>query len=278
MFAARLSIQVTRYPLQDSCSVYCGISESKETDLDTGLWITWYDLPATGRDEYLEWLHTTYIPDLLRRPGYLWAAHYAAVGAEARGITPYRPPRAPTDDPSVPSGGQYILVIGAENAKVFGSPIPRILHASLPETSRKMLSLRTGERMNLTAEGARVEGPEAKNYDGGMSLAPCIQIGSYNCPWQHEEDVWDWYVQGTMRGLHTLPGCVRMRKLASVAGWAKHVVIYEFISLEARNQIFVTHQNNRSPGAMAWAARTTKPLVHAPGGSSVARRIWPTCS
>jgi len=44
---------------------------------DRGLWVTWYDLPDNGRDVYLSWLHETYLPSLLKRPGYLWAAHYA---------------------------------------------------------------------------------------------------------------------------------------------------------------------------------------------------------
>lgn len=29
---------------------------------DRALWITWYDLPAEGRDAYLKWAHETYIP------------------------------------------------------------------------------------------------------------------------------------------------------------------------------------------------------------------------
>ena len=39
---------------------------------DKGLWITWYDLPADGRDAYLSWLHENYIPQILGRRGVLW--------------------------------------------------------------------------------------------------------------------------------------------------------------------------------------------------------------
>ncbi len=35
--------------------------------MDSGLWITWYDLPDQGRDDYLSWLHQTYIPAMLKR-------------------------------------------------------------------------------------------------------------------------------------------------------------------------------------------------------------------
>src|SRR5258707_1952542 len=45
---------------------------------DRGLWATWYDLPVDGRDAYLNSVHGTHLPALLKRPGYLCAAPYAA--------------------------------------------------------------------------------------------------------------------------------------------------------------------------------------------------------
>src|SRR3990170_3597383 len=135
----------------------------RERMLDRGLWITWYDLPAEGRDAYLSWLHETYIPELLKRPGYLWAAHYATV---EKGDV-----RIHTDDSSVPAGTRYLLLFGAEEADVFGKPVPSALHAELPAESRKMLAMRIGERVNIMAEAGRVEGPAARDYKGGMGLA-----------------------------------------------------------------------------------------------------------
>ena len=52
--------------------------------MDRGLWITWYDLKEGDRDTYLRWLHGDYLPQLVRRPGVLWAAHYASVEKSAR--------------------------------------------------------------------------------------------------------------------------------------------------------------------------------------------------
>src|SRR5436190_19210383 len=79
----------------------------REQPVDRALWISWYDLPVDGRDAYLSWLHETYIPRLLKRPGLLWAAHYAA----AQGAGPARQSTRPnTTDPSVPTGNNYILV------------------------------------------------------------------------------------------------------------------------------------------------------------------------
>jgi len=209
----------------------------------------------------------------LQQPGYLWAAHYAAVDRSAR-RTNARDTRNTTDDPSVPRGDRYLLLVGAENADAFGKPVPGKLHAALPAESRQMLAMRIGERMNIMAEAGRVEGPEVKNYKDGMMLAPCIQVGNYNCPWQDEAEMLAFYAEWRMPAMGRTPGCVRIRKLASVSGWAKHGVLYEFTSLEARNQHFMAHEDGH-PDMKAWGDRVTKKLVHAPGSSTLACRIWP---
>lgn len=241
--------------------------------MDHGIWITWYDLPEEGRAAYLAWTHDTYLPGLLERPGYLWAAHYAAVDKSAR-RTGARDTRNNTDDPAVPRGDRYLLLVGAECADVFGKPVPAKLHASLAAEGRNMLALRSGERMNIMAEAGRVEGPEAKGYPDGMLPAPCIQVGNYNTPWQDEAEMLAFYAEWRMPAMGRTPGCVRIRKLASVAGWAKHGILYEFTSLEARNQHFIPHEDGH-PDMKAWGDSVTKKLVHAPGSSSLACRIWP---
>jgi ribosome modulation factor len=245
--------------------------------MDRGFWITWYDLPDDGREDYLSWLHETYIPALLKRPGFLWAAHYAAVRKESRPATQRESALNHTDDSSVPTGSRYILLIGAERANVFADPVPSVLHAGLPAESRKMLAMRIGERVNVMVEAARIEGPQAKQYQAGMALAPCIQLGSFNCPYQHEEEMLAWYAQWRMPKMRTTPGCIRTRKLASVSGWAKHAVLYEFTSLEARNQHFIAHED-RDPEMKAWSDRMVQKLVHAPGSSTLACRSWPAVS
>src|SRR5205809_4230227 len=79
---------------------------------DRGLWATWYDLPGEGREAYLNWLHGTYLPALLERPGYLWAAHYATREREGGGATEIQH----TMDPKVGTGYHYILLVGAADA------------------------------------------------------------------------------------------------------------------------------------------------------------------
>ncbi len=51
---------------------------------DRGIWITWYDLPAEGREAYFSWLHGKYLPGILKRPGYLWAAQLRFTGSGRR--------------------------------------------------------------------------------------------------------------------------------------------------------------------------------------------------
>ncbi len=234
--------------------------------MDRGIWVTWYDLPEDGRAEYMSWAHGTYIPEMLQRPGYLWAAHYASI---QKGDV-----RVHTDDASVPAGTRFLLLFGAECADVFGKPVPGKLHAALPAGSRKMLAMRIGERTNIMAEAGRVLGPQAGNYRDGMALAPCIQLGAYNCPWQHEEEMLEWYAEGRMPAMATTPGGgVRIRKLTSVSGWAKHAILYEFLSVEARHQYFRAHQDR--PDMKPWLEWVAKWLTHAPGSSSLGQRIWP---
>ena len=238
--------------------------------IDRGLWITWYDLPDSGRDNYLSWLHGTYLPNLLKRPGYLWAAHYATRQSGGSAQIHH------VDDPKVPTGFRYILLIGVQDALVFGNPVPSAIHASLPEEGRKLLEMRAGERVNLMIEAGRCEGRARSSYKEGLTGAPCIQIGSFNCPVEHEEEMHAGYVQQRLPAMCETPSCIRTRKLNSVAGWAKHAILYEFASLEGFNRDYEA-ANAKSPlGANGHSV--VPMLIHAPSGPNSALRIWPPVS
>ena len=107
-----------------------------------------------------------------------------------------------------------------------------------------------------------------------MALAPCIQLGSFNCAYYDEEEMLAWYAQWRMPAMARLPGCIRTRKLASVSGWAKHGILYEFASVAARNKHFIGHESS-NPQMQAWTGRVVSNLVHAPGSPCLAHRIWP---
>jgi hypothetical protein len=238
---------------------------------DKGLWISWYDLAADGRQDYISWLHATYLPDLLRRPGYLWAAHYASTDLEggAANSTRYHH----TDDPRVGAGFHYMLLIAATDANVFGDPVPSVLHAALPEQGKKMLALRTGERKNIFTEAGRREGTAAATCKEGMTGAPCIQVGSFNCELEFEEEMLAGYVLQRLPKMCATPSCVRTRKLNSVVGWAKHGVVYEFASKEGFDRDYAPAVA-KSP--LGFGAHSVVPnLTHAPNGPNSAVRIWP---
>jgi hypothetical protein len=236
---------------------------------DRGLWITWYDLPDHGRDEYFSWLHGTYLPALLKRPGYLWAAHYAAQDVEGAGSSRFHH----VDDPTVGTGYHYILVIGARDAHVFGNPVPSEIHAALPEEGKKMLALRVGERVNIMTEDGRCEGRAGSAYREGLTGTPCIQLGSFNCPVEYEEEMLGGYVQLRLPAMCASGSCVRVRRLSSVAGWAKHGILYEFTSLEGFNR---DYEPALAKSPLGLGGHSVVPmLIHAPNGPNSALRIWP---
>lgn len=237
--------------------------------------ISWYDLPEAGREAHLAWLHQTYIPKVLRRPGVLWAAHYASEKLTL-------PARIKHTSEPVPAGNDYILLLGAKSshaftrdAQSFANGTTPKFEASLSDDDRKMLAARAGERVCLMTEEARVDGPEMKQHGGHMTPAPCIQLGSFRANTiEGEEELLAWYADWRMPALSKLPGCVGMRKMVSVFGWAKHGVMYEFVSLEARNE-GMPAVARLYPEMEAWTNKFIPKLTHAPGSPNVARRIWP---
>jgi hypothetical protein len=236
---------------------------------DSGFWITWYDLPEQGRDAYLSWLHGTYLPELLKRPGYLWAAHYSRTGGPEN--SPSRLQH--TKDPSVPTGSYYILLISTKDASVFGNPVPSAIHAALPEQGRKMLAMRIGERVNLMTVSGLGEGPARGEFKEGFKSAPAIQIGSFNCPVEYQEELHAWYVQTRLPAMCATPSNVRVRMLNSVAGWAKHAILYEFSSAKWFNRDYGGVSKN-SPQTVG-GDNIVERLIHSPNGPNSAVRIWP---
>jgi len=241
---------------------------------DRGLWITWYDLAAEGRDAHLKWLHESYIPKMLKKPGFLHAAHYANGGVAPNPILRH------TTDASVPAGNDYILIFGAETAHAFTrgwqsfakGATPR-LEEGLTAEDRRMLSMRTGERTGFFAEEARGNGPEAGKREGEYTLAPCIQLGSFQAP-GCEDELMSWYGDWRIPALSRLPSCIAIRKLLSASAWAKHVVLYEFTSFDAR-AANIGKMASLYPEEMKWTEGFTPKLLHAPSSPVVGRRLWP---
>lgn len=236
---------------------------------DPALWITWYDLPEEGRDAYLSWLHNEYVPKLLERPGVLWAAHYASEAQQIR--TAKKTGRRYPPPGTVPQGHRFVLIAGGEDVRVFADPTPAQFHAGLPAADREMLGLRREPAMNVMLEQMRIAGPEAR--EAGTALSPSIQLGSYVFDGD-EDELLAWYTQWRLPSMTGMPGCIGVRKLVSVAGWAKHAVLHEFTSVESRNANFVNHEQKKYPEKAAWSEKVTGQVIHAPGSPNAASRIW----
>ena len=238
--------------------------------MDQALWITWYDLPEQGRDAHLSWLHENYMLRLVERPGILWAAHYASEAEQVHTAKQkqrrYPPPGA------VPSGHGYILLAGGASVHAFADPTPKQLEADLPEADRRMIAQRMDATSNVMIEYARIEGPEAGSRKSGSAPGPCIQLGSYLFDGD-EDDLLAWYTQWRLPSMTTMPGCIAVRKLASVAGWAKHAILHEFTSVAARNENFVNSEAKNHPERAKWSEKVTSQVIHAPGSPNVARRL-----
>jgi hypothetical protein len=242
-------------------------AENKESTLDRALWISWYDLPKNGRDKYLAWLHGTYIPKLLTTPGVLTAAHYE--------VDPKEKPPAHLrhTKEKLPKGNSHILIVAGSDAHVFSRL--STFRGKPTASEKRMLAMRLGERVNLFTEEARAQGPAAKRREGKYTLAPGIQLGNFDSgSWQDEDELLSWYADLRLPNFKALPSGITIRKLASVSGWAKHGVLYEFTSLEERAKYFRAHEAKDKKRAQ-WTHDVVAKLVHAPGSPAVAKRIWP---
>lgn len=235
--------------------------------MDQAIWATWYDLPTEGRDAHLAWVHNSYIRQVLKRPGILYAAHYASAHVPPRSRLKH------TDDQAVAKAGtDFVLLFGGETAHAFSNPGPDKYNAGLPDEDRKMLAMRVGERASIFLEVARVEGPATKKPGGELAPGPCIQIGSFGSGVADDGEILEFYTQVRMPEMATVPGCIRMRKLIAATGWARNGCLYEFESLAGHKNMA---SRTQSASGKAWTDDLIPKFKHAPGTPIVANRIWP---
>ena len=249
---------------------------------DRAYWISWFNLPESvsdvARHEFLTWAYEVYVPRVLARDGLLWGALYASQPTDS--FTPLGGGRGggrishKKNPKGVPVGDRYIMMFGAMDAYVLADPTPDEFHENFNKADSKMLALRTDERRNIMMEEARIEGPGIIENTPEMAPAPAIQLGSFNAGnWADEEEMAVWYARWRLPSLTGLPGVVRVRKLISVAGWAKHACFYEFTSLAAREEHFV-HYEQPNKKMVKWSTDVVRDTVHAPGSANVASRMF----
>lgn len=221
--------------------------------MDHGIWAIWYDIAPEYRAAYLDWFHRVHIPEKLSRPGYRWAAHYE-LGHGGRGVG-------------------YVALFGGDSTHTFLNPSPGQLATRQTPETKHFIGMRINAAACILGEEIRVDGPEAASR--GLAGAPVIQIGSFNAPSpQVEDDLGGWYAQERFPLLKTLPGCVGVRKLLASVGAYKHAILYEFTSLEAREQHYAPLEAQAQNPA-TWMGRVVPKLQHAAHSPAVGVRVFP---
>lgn len=242
--------------------------------MDQGIRIVWYDLPKNKKDVYLNWLHGEYLPSVQARPGILWVAHYKIIKSDKNIQRLGEFVGRPGDADNLPTGSDYAILIGAGSPHEFFKPNIDDVDLQDPMT-REMFSYRIGTRIVVTTEQARVDGPEIRRRLPNSTPGPFIQLGHFRVPSLEEEfDLGAWYANYRLPTIASMPGAIAARKLVTVAGWVKHVVLYEFVSAEAHNTNFMKHENLAFTDG-EWTNRVVKYTAHAPGSPSIGERIWP---
>lgn len=244
--------------------------------MDQAIWATWYDLPEDGRDEYLDWLHSDYLPALQSKPGIAWAAHYQDTvgGDDMKRVREHFPESVGME--GVGTGTQFLMLAGAAEVWTLVAPSVVDEQAALTGTARKMLDMRQGVRPCIFSTFARVDGPEMALRPAGTTPGPAIQMGSFRTAnLENEFDVGPWYAQYRLPAMAKMPGCIAARVMLSAAGWAKYSVLYEFTSLEARLEHFEIGHEAEALDEDEWSGRLVRYTMHTPGSPTVGQRIWP---
>jgi hypothetical protein len=217
--------------------------------MDHGIWATWYDLADADREKFLRWLHGEYLPELKMRPGFAWVAHYEnkVGGPQMRQVGDII--ERPGED--IGSGSQFLMLVGAPSPHTFLNPSVLQIENEAPQRTRDMLAVRKGVRPAIFMEETRVR-----------TIADEFDLGC-------------WYAQYRLPHMAQMPGSVASRKLLCVAGWAKHAVMYEFTSLEARLAHFEEPHEALAVDPKEWTGRIVRYTIHTPGSPTVGQRIWP---
>jgi hypothetical protein len=240
--------------------------------MDSGIWATWYNIDEADQEDYLVWLHAEYLPWLRQRSGYCWVAHYVNEGGghDMRALGKL----LPRSKAEVPSGMQFLQLAGAASPHNFFTP--NVLEPHGPPAFAHQLAKRREVVSNVFMEEARVNGPEAGQRAPGAVPGPAIQMGSFRIDTiDNEFKLGAWYAQYRLPQIAATPGAICARKLISVAGWAKHSILYEFVSLEARLRHFEVPQEKLALNPDEWTGKIVLTTIHTPGSPVVARRTWP---
>ena len=245
--------------------------------MNRGIWATWYDLADGGDREFIDWLHGEYLPGLTGRRDTGWAAHYAVKGGGTGMRELQKKVISYTDDDSVGDGTQYVMLAGAPSPHAFFQPDAAWRPENQDAETKAMLDRRSGVRSCVFAVEEGVEGPDIAKRLADGTPGPAIQMGNFRIKnFEDELLLGSWYAQYRLPFMAQMEGCIRTRKLVSAAGWAKHSILYEFTSLDARLKNFEEPHEALAADETEWTGKIVRTTLHAAGSPSIAERVWPT--
>jgi hypothetical protein len=242
--------------------------------MDLGVWATWYDVDAADEVDFIAWTHETYLPWLAQRPGLAWIAHYRNDGGGPAMEKLRTEPHRRGGDGVIPSGCQYVLLVGAASTYTFYSP--HVLDMKMPDGFAERLKARKRDRAEFYSEEFRVDGNATEQRFVGSTAAPAIQFGLYSMR-ELEGDfaLARWYATDRLPLMSRMGACVRTRKLISSCGWAKHAILYEFSSLDARMRDHEEPYESKTVSTDVSSGRIANMVAYPPGSPFVGERIWP---
>ena len=109
-----------------------------------------------------------------------------------------------------------------------------------------------------------------------MGPPPAMQLGHYNTNTPEDDlELARWYRSERFSRVSVTPGMIRGRKLLSIAGWAKHGVLWEFTDLPEGDYSF-EHRFVAADRGDSWTGRHVLEYVtHGYGSPNAGRLIWP---
>lgn len=234
----------------------------------------WFDLHPEDRAEFQDWFHDTHLPAVQATPGVGWVGHYEIVPIPDKPYIEGAPRRRETTDPTLPTGWQHVVLTAALSAEVFFgqcAPLDALEQADAPQ-----LALRRNHRRAVFIEEQVVNSPELRASPYGMGPPPAMQLGNYNTRRPEDEfELARWYRAERFARVSVTPGMIRGRKMISMAGWAKHGVLWEFTDLPKGDASF-EHRFVAADRNENWQGRHVLEYAeHAYGSPHAGRRIWP---
>jgi hypothetical protein len=240
--------------------------------MDDTLQAEWYDLKDGERQEFLDWLHGTHLPRVQARNGILWVGHYGLIARTRKtSADPGGPLRSHVNDPTLPTGGEYLLLTAAATPDVFFDPHRKDEDAE----TKRWLAKRVGHRQSIFITEARVNGPEYRALMPGAGAPPAMQLGNFIT--RKPEDDWElgrWYRQLRFPQITRTRGCIAVRKLVGVAGWAKHGVLYEFTGMDPDEENFEKRFRDAADTEKWEGRHVLEYVLHGPGRHG-GPRLWP---